>query len=56
MYTYTVVTSKIDFTSTSASVLLAHRNRITTIALSRAFSIAVTGDSTGVIIIWDLNR
>ncbi|KAK9307869.1 hypothetical protein QLX08_001934 [Tetragonisca angustula] len=55
VYTYTVVTSKIDFTSTSASVLLAHRNRITTIALSRAFSIAVTGDSTGVIIIWDLN-
>ncbi|XP_076389629.1 lysosomal-trafficking regulator mauve isoform X1 [Megachile rotundata] len=55
VHTYTVVTSKIDFNSASASVLLAHRNRITTISLSRAFSIAVSGDASGVIVIWDLN-
>ncbi|CAK9830368.1 Lysosomal-trafficking regulator [Anthophora retusa] len=55
VYTYTVVTSKVDFNSTPASVLLAHRSRITTISLSRAFSIAVTGDASGVVVIWDLN-
>ncbi|XP_076766095.1 lysosomal-trafficking regulator mauve isoform X3 [Xylocopa sonorina] len=55
VHTYAVVTSKIDFSSTQSSVLLAHRNRVTTISLSRAFSIAVTGDASGVIVIWDLN-
>ncbi|XP_061930480.1 lysosomal-trafficking regulator isoform X3 [Apis cerana] len=55
VHTYTVIISKIDFSSTPASILLAHRSRITTISLSRAFSIAVTGDAIGVIVIWDLN-
>ncbi|XP_043802415.1 lysosomal-trafficking regulator isoform X5 [Apis laboriosa] len=55
VHTYTVIISKIDFNSTPASILLAHRSRITTISLSRAFSIAVTGDAIGVIVIWDLN-
>ncbi|XP_054002539.1 lysosomal-trafficking regulator isoform X2 [Hylaeus anthracinus] len=55
VYTYTVVTSKIDFSSTPACVLLGHSSRVTVISLSRAFSIAVTGDASGVIIIWDLN-
>ncbi|XP_076629359.1 lysosomal-trafficking regulator mauve isoform X2 [Colletes latitarsis] len=55
VYAYTVVTSKIDFNSVPACVLLAHRSRITIISLSRAFSIAVTGDSSGNIVIWDLN-
>ncbi|KZC14096.1 Lysosomal-trafficking regulator, partial [Dufourea novaeangliae] len=55
VHTYTVVTSKIDFSSAPACVLLAHRSRVITISLSRAFSIAVTGDASGVIIIWDLN-
>ncbi|XP_017760097.1 PREDICTED: lysosomal-trafficking regulator isoform X2 [Eufriesea mexicana] len=55
VHTYTVITSKIDFSSIPASVLLAHRSRITIISLSRAFSIAVTGDENGVIVIWDLN-
>ncbi|XP_033358417.1 lysosomal-trafficking regulator isoform X2 [Bombus vosnesenskii] len=55
VHTYAVVISKIDFTLTPASVLLAHRSRITTVFLSRAFSIAVSGDSSGVIVIWDLN-
>ncbi|XP_076239225.1 lysosomal-trafficking regulator mauve [Calliopsis andreniformis] len=55
VYTYTVVPSKIDFSSAPASVLLAHWSRVTTISLSRAFSIAVTGDASGVIVIWDLN-
>lgn len=56
VHTYTVIISKIDFNLTPASILLAHQNRITTISLSRAFSIAVTGDAIGVIVIWDLNR
>ncbi|XP_050573868.1 lysosomal-trafficking regulator isoform X4 [Bombus affinis] len=55
VHTYKVVISKIDFTLIPASVLLAHRSRITAVFLSRAFSIAVSGDSSGVIIIWDLN-
>ncbi|XP_048261477.1 lysosomal-trafficking regulator isoform X2 [Bombus terrestris] len=55
VHTYTVVISKIDFTLIPASVLLAHRSRITAVFLSRAFSIAVSGDSSGVIVIWDLN-
>ncbi|XP_026675054.1 lysosomal-trafficking regulator isoform X2 [Ceratina calcarata] len=55
VHTYTVVASKIEFGSTPASVLLAHRSRVTTISLSRTFSIAVTGDTDGVIVIWDLN-
>ncbi|XP_078037136.1 lysosomal-trafficking regulator mauve isoform X2 [Augochlora pura] len=55
VYTYTVVPGKIDFSSTPPCVLLAHRSRITTISLSRAFSISVTGDASGVIVIWDLN-
>lgn len=46
---------KIQFTSRPASVLLAHRGTIKVIVVSRAFSIAVTGDSQGVIVIWDLN-
>lgn len=56
VHTYKVVTNKIDFTLIPASVLLAHRSRITAVFLSRAFSIAVSGDSSGVIVIWDLNR
>ncbi|XP_076673285.1 lysosomal-trafficking regulator mauve isoform X3 [Andrena cerasifolii] len=55
VHAYTVAPSKIDFSSAPASVLLAHRSRVTTISLSRAFSIAVTGDASGVIVIWDLN-
>lgn len=57
VHTYNIGTSgKIEFSSTPASVLLAHRSRVTTISLSRAFSIAVSGDGNGVIVIWDLNR
>lgn len=50
------VDGKIDFTSTSSSVLLAHRSQITAIDLSRAFSVAISGDNKGVLVIWDLNR
>ncbi len=49
-------TGKIDFKPSSPTILLAHRSRITTIELSRAFSIAVTGDREGAVVIWDLNR
>ncbi|XP_043669052.1 lysosomal-trafficking regulator isoform X1 [Vespula pensylvanica] len=56
VHTYNIGTSgKIEFSSIPASVLLAHRSRVTTISLSRAFSIAVSGDGNGVIVIWDLN-
>ncbi|XP_036146533.1 lysosomal-trafficking regulator isoform X4 [Monomorium pharaonis] len=56
VHAYTIgTTSKIEFSSTSATVLLAHRNRVTVISLSRAFSIACSGDSSGIIVIWDLN-
>lgn len=50
------ITGKIEFNSLSPSVLLAHRNRITAIDLSRAFSIAVSADCEGGLVIWDLNR
>lgn len=57
VHTYNIGTSgKIEFSSTPASVLLAHRSRVTAISLSRAFSIAVSGDGNGVVVIWDLNR
>ncbi|XP_015121948.1 lysosomal-trafficking regulator [Diachasma alloeum] len=46
---------KIEFGLGPASVLLAHRCAVRVIALSRAFSIAVTGDDEGVIVVWDLN-
>ncbi|XP_011300955.1 lysosomal-trafficking regulator isoform X2 [Fopius arisanus] len=46
---------KIEFGTGPASVLLAHRCAVRVIALSRAFSIAVSGDDEGVIVIWDLN-
>ena len=49
-------TGKIEFSSTSPSVLLAHRSRVTAIDLSRPFSIAVSGDCKGILVIWDLNR
>ncbi|XP_016837232.1 lysosomal-trafficking regulator isoform X2 [Nasonia vitripennis] len=49
------IAGKIEFSPASPSVLLAHRNRITNIELSRAFSIAVSGDNEGVFVIWDLN-
>ncbi|KAK2579125.1 hypothetical protein KPH14_001295 [Odynerus spinipes] len=56
VHTYNIgVTGKIEFSLVPASVLLAHRSRVTVISLSRAFSIAVSGDGTGVIVIWDLN-
>ncbi|XP_032666117.1 lysosomal-trafficking regulator isoform X3 [Odontomachus brunneus] len=56
VHTYTIgATGKIEFSSAPASVLLAHRNRVMMISLSRAFSIACSGDSSGVMIIWDLN-
>ncbi|XP_076297603.1 lysosomal-trafficking regulator mauve isoform X3 [Lasioglossum baleicum] len=55
VHTYTVVPGKIDFSSAPPCVLLAHRSRITTVSLSRAFSISVTGDASGLIVIWDLN-
>ncbi|XP_023288682.1 lysosomal-trafficking regulator isoform X2 [Orussus abietinus] len=48
-------TGKVEFSSSPPSVLLAHRNSVTVIGLSRVFSIAVTGDSNGMIAIWDLN-
>lgn len=57
VHTYTIgATGKIEFSSAPASVLLAHRNRVMMISLSRAFSIACSGDSNGAMIIWDLNR
>jgi hypothetical protein len=57
VYACTVgVTGKIEFSSSSPSVLLAHRRRVVAIELSRAFSIAVSGDNEGVLVIWDLNR
>ncbi|XP_058802324.1 lysosomal-trafficking regulator isoform X2 [Phymastichus coffea] len=49
------IAGKIEFNSTSPSVLLAHRTRISAIDLSRAFSIAVSADNEGGLIIWDLN-
>ncbi|XP_067210662.1 lysosomal-trafficking regulator isoform X3 [Linepithema humile] len=56
VHTYTIgATGKIDFNPVSATVLLAHRSRVTVISLSRAFSIACSGDGSGVIVIWDLN-
>ncbi|XP_074102061.1 lysosomal-trafficking regulator mauve isoform X2 [Cotesia typhae] len=58
VYSYTIEASgKIKFESPTApaSVLLAHRCAITVIVLSGAFSIAVSGDVKGVIVIWDLN-
>lgn len=57
MHTYTIgATGKIEFSLAPATTLLAHRSRVTTISLSRAFSIACSGDANGVIAIWDLNR
>lgn len=57
VYACSVSTSgKIEFSPASPSVLLAHRKRITNIELSRAFSIAVSGDNEGVLVIWDFNR
>ncbi|XP_020281501.1 lysosomal-trafficking regulator isoform X2 [Pseudomyrmex gracilis] len=56
VHTYTIeATGKFKFNSASATVLLAHRSRVTAISLSRAFSIVCSGDSSGVIVIWDLN-
>ncbi|CAL1677884.1 unnamed protein product [Lasius platythorax] len=56
VHTYTIgVTGKIEFSLTPATILLAHRSRVTTISLSRAFSVACSGDGNGVIAIWDLN-
>ncbi|XP_034950425.1 lysosomal-trafficking regulator [Chelonus insularis] len=56
VYEYNIKsTGKIDFKLTPASVLLAHRSTITIIVLSRAFSIVVSGDNKGIIVIWDLN-
>ncbi|XP_014603828.1 PREDICTED: lysosomal-trafficking regulator isoform X1 [Polistes canadensis] len=57
VHTYNIGTSgKIEFSSVPASVLLAHRSRVIAISLSRAFSIAISGDGNGVIVIWDLNN
>ncbi|KYN43656.1 Lysosomal-trafficking regulator [Trachymyrmex septentrionalis] len=56
VHAYTIgIAGKIEFCSTSATVLLAHNNRVTVISLSRTFSIACSGDGSSVIIIWDLN-
>ncbi|KAK0171372.1 hypothetical protein PV328_009113 [Microctonus aethiopoides] len=56
VYSYNIETiGKIEFTSGPASILLAHRSAIQVIALSRAFSIGVSGDNQGIIVIWDLN-
>ncbi|KAL7305380.1 hypothetical protein TKK_0002123 [Trichogramma kaykai] len=56
VYACTVSNSgKIDFNGSAPSVLLGHRNQVTAIDLSRAFSVAVSGDSTGVLVLWDLN-
>ncbi|XP_018058565.1 PREDICTED: lysosomal-trafficking regulator [Atta colombica] len=56
VHAYTIGTAgKIEFSSTPATVLLAHNNRVTVISLSRTFSIACSGDGSSVIIIWDLN-
>ncbi|XP_014468102.1 PREDICTED: lysosomal-trafficking regulator isoform X2 [Dinoponera quadriceps] len=56
VHTYTIgATGKIEFSLTPASVLLAHRSCVTVISLSRAFSVACSGDGSGVLIIWDLN-
>lgn len=57
MHAYTIgTTGKIEFSLASATVLLAHRNRVTVISLSRTFSVACSGDGSGIIVIWDLNR
>ncbi|XP_012252611.2 lysosomal-trafficking regulator [Athalia rosae] len=56
VYSYTVgAVGKLEFSSSPPSSLLAHRCAVTAIALSRAFSIAVSSDSEGVVVIWDLN-
>ncbi|XP_046739126.1 lysosomal-trafficking regulator isoform X2 [Diprion similis] len=56
VYSYSVGTvGKIQFSLSPASSLLAHRCAVTAIALSRAFSIAVSSDNEGVVAIWDLN-
>ncbi|KAF7992714.1 hypothetical protein HCN44_005058 [Aphidius gifuensis] len=56
VYTYNIETNgKIEFIPESAIVLLAHRSTVKVIVLSRAFSIAVSGDIEGVVVIWDLN-
>ncbi|XP_077276800.1 lysosomal-trafficking regulator mauve isoform X2 [Temnothorax americanus] len=56
VHAYTVgTTGKIEFSSASATVLLAHRSRVTVICLSRTFSVACSGDGSGIIAIWDLN-
>lgn len=57
MHAYTIgTTGKIEFSSASATVLLAHRSQVTVISLSRIFSVACSGDGNGIIVIWDLNR
>ncbi|XP_011866548.1 PREDICTED: lysosomal-trafficking regulator isoform X3 [Vollenhovia emeryi] len=56
VHAYTIgSTGKIEFSSASATVLLAHSSRVTVISLSRTFSVACSGDGSGVIVIWDLN-
>lgn len=57
VYSYIVtMTGKIEFSIASPTTLLGHRKRVTAVELSRAFSIAVSGDKEGILIIWDLNR
>lgn len=57
VYSYYIgYSGKIEFNASSHSVLLAHNCSVTSIVLSRAFSIAVSGDRNGNIVIWDLNR
>ena len=56
IYAYSMnSTGKIEFSLAPETVLLAHRSSVTVISLSRAFSIGVSGDAEGVIVIWDLN-
>ncbi|XP_039305256.1 lysosomal-trafficking regulator isoform X2 [Solenopsis invicta] len=56
VHAYTIgTTGKIEFSSASATVLLAHRSQVTVISLSRIFSVACSGDGNGIIVIWDLN-
>ena len=57
IYAYSITSAgKIEFSVSPATVPLAHRSSVTVISLSRAFSVGVSGDTEGIIVIWDLNR
>lgn len=55
VYTYaTGSAGKIQFHRAPSSTLLAHKSAVRVIALSCAFAVAASGDSSGVVVLWDL--